>query len=275
MNTQDTQHILDEIKEFEQFSSDEAYATLQGKMHQTKKRKSRRRIYILSTSITSAAAVVMLLFWLQFNTIEILNESNSPLTHVLPDGSTVEMNKYAELNYRRDFKNGRKLKLSGEAFFDIVPNATRPFIIKAGKSQVKVVGTSFNVRHHVNSDAVEVYVKTGTVLLSNDDSYALELSASQLGIATSDLREIPQTNLNYMAWKDHKLVFSNSDLPYVIATIEDTYHINVDLIEDSLSQLSLSTTFHQLSLDEIMTSLCLTLNLKFEKSNEGYILSRE
>ena len=272
MNSQHTQHILDELQEIEQFSNEVGFAKLQGKIHKLKKQRTNRRRLLLSTSITSAAAVVMLLLWFQFSTINVYNKSNVTLTHLLPDGSTVEMNKFAKLNYRRGFNAERELKLSGEAFFNIVPNATHPFVIRAGKSKVKVLGTSFNVRHDISTNKVEVLVKTGTVLLSNDDNYALELSASQFGIATTHLRELEQKDLNYMAWKNHKLVFSNSELPYVIKTIENTYHININLSDKDLAQLCITTTFDQLNLEEIMTSLCLTLDLKQEKSINGYKL---
>ncbi|MDA3854505.1 MAG: DUF4974 domain-containing protein, partial [Bacteroidales bacterium] len=168
------------------------------------------------------------------------------------------------------------VRLSGEAFFDIVPDAPHPFVIKVGKSKIKVLGTSFNVRHNQQSDKVEVLVKTGTVLLSNENSYALELTATQLGIAKDKhVIQIDQQDVNYMSWLDHKLVFNDNQLPYVIQTVENAYHIDITLAEVQLEQLSISTTFHQLSIDEIMTSLCLTLNLEHEKTANGYILSQK
>lgn len=276
MNTPKTEHILKELESIDQFSTSKAYPSMLRKIKQLDRQKAQRRRYIMTSSIMSAAAVIMLVFWLQFNTVKIYNETNSPLTHILPDGSSVELNKYAELQYRRDMEKDRKVKLVGEAFFDIVKDAQHPFIIKAGKSKVKVLGTSFNVRHNKVSDKVEVLVKSGRVQLSNDDSYALELTASQYGIANDEqLKQVDQKDINYLAWKNRKLIFNDSELAYVIQTVEKSYHIDIKLSQEALSKLSLSTTFHQLELDEIMTSICLTLNLSQEKTADGYIISQK
>lgn len=273
MKTQDTQHILDELQSLDQFSPQEALVTVRSKISQNSKKRARRRLYFMSGLCTSAA-VVLLVFLLQFNTLSIVNDSDAVMTHLLPDGSSVELNKLAELKYKSDFDKGRNVRLSGEAFFDIVADASHPFIIKAGKSKIKVLGTSFNVRHNQQSDKVEVLVKTGTVLLSNDDRYSLELTATQLGVANNkQLKQIDQKDVNYMSWLNHKLIFVDNQLPYVIQTVENTYHTNITVTQVQLELLSISTTFHQLSLDEIITSICLTLNLDYEKTSSGYILS--
>ena len=87
----------------------------------------------------------------------------------LPDGSKIFLNRNTGLSYRANFgKHRRDVKLTGEAFFDISHDASKPFIIDAGKAEIKVVGTSFNVITNNAESAVEVYVKTGKVLLSDN-----------------------------------------------------------------------------------------------------------
>jgi transmembrane sensor len=84
----------------------------------------------------------------------------------LPDGSRIFLNRNTELAYRSNFgKPGRSVTLSGEAFFEIAKDSTKPFIIDAGKASVKVIGTSFNVLTKNRDSAVEVFVKTGKVML--------------------------------------------------------------------------------------------------------------
>ena len=84
----------------------------------------------------------------------------------LPDGSKIYLNRNSEFSYRKNFgKHGRNVKLTGEAFFEISPDVSKPFIIDAGKAKVKVVGTSFNVITNNRESAVEVFVKTGKVML--------------------------------------------------------------------------------------------------------------
>ena len=65
-------------------------------------------------------------------------------------------------------EHGRDVKLTGEAFFEITPDAAKPFIIDAGKAKVRVVGTTFNVITNNSESAVEVFVKTGKVVVSDE-----------------------------------------------------------------------------------------------------------
>ncbi len=101
----------------------------------------------------------------------------------LPDGSTIFLNRNSQLSYRSNFNGrGRNVNLKGEAFFEIAPDATKPFIIDAGNARVRVVGTSFNVITRNSESAVEVYVKTGKVLLSdNSGSKELALDPGYIG----------------------------------------------------------------------------------------------
>src|SRR5690606_9914983 len=77
----------------------------------------------------------------------------------LPDGSVVWLNKGAKLSYLKGFKNfyDREVNLSGEAFFDVKPNAEKPFIIETANTATRVLGTSFNVKTNGENVAVSVF----------------------------------------------------------------------------------------------------------------------
>lgn len=84
----------------------------------------------------------------------------------LPDSSRVLLNKGSRLTYPEKFgPDSRYACLTGEAFFEIKPDAARPFFVEAGESMIKVLGTSFNVNHRSGAD-VELTVVTGTVEFS-------------------------------------------------------------------------------------------------------------
>ena len=87
----------------------------------------------------------------------------------LPDGSVIFLNRNTRLSYPKNFgKNVRSVNLSGEAFFEITPDVSMPFTVDAGRATVKVVGTSFNVLTNDTGEAVEVFVKTGQVMLADN-----------------------------------------------------------------------------------------------------------
>jgi ferric-dicitrate binding protein FerR (iron transport regulator) len=93
---------------------------------------------------------------------EIISPENQVINeYTLPDGSVVALNSNSKLVFPKQFKGDtREVTLYGEAFFDVKPNAEKPFIISAGNAQVKVVGTSFNVSAYPETETVEVVVKT-------------------------------------------------------------------------------------------------------------------
>ena len=71
----------------------------------------------------------------------------------LPDGSQVFLNKMARLSYDDDFGGAtRAVRLEGEGYFEVTHNPTTPFLIHTGETEVRVVGTTFNVRADSQSD---------------------------------------------------------------------------------------------------------------------------
>jgi transmembrane sensor len=96
---------------------------------------------------------------------EIISTPNQVINeYILPDGSVVALNSNSKLVFPKQFKGDtREVTIEGEAFFDVKPNAEKPFIINAGNAQVKVVGTSFNVCAYPETETVEVVVETGKV----------------------------------------------------------------------------------------------------------------
>ena len=72
----------------------------------------------------------------------ISNERQVVAGITLPDGSVVTLNGNSSLTYPRTFSgNTREVSITGEAFFEIQPDASRPFLITAGTAQIKVLGT--------------------------------------------------------------------------------------------------------------------------------------
>lgn len=275
MTTEETNDIIDEMIAIEKFANNDAYANLQSKIALTKKRKKiqhRRRILL---SVLSIATVMALVFFLGNKQTAVFNDTENVLVHRLPDGSTIHLNIGTEITYASRMKTERTIRLSGEAFFEVVPDATRPFSVYVADSKVTVLGTSFNIRHHAGSSDVEVFVKTGKVKLSsltND----VDLEVADLGVV-SDGQAIAHhfKDANYMAWADKKLIFNNDNLGYVLKTLAQCYQTSIELESDVFSSLQITTTFDDLNLEEILTSICLTLSLEYEKTDQGYLISQD
>ena len=80
---------------------------------------------------------------------EVSTRYGSKTNLVLPDGTKVWLNAGSKLNYDKNYGNAiREVSLTGEAYFDVVKNPEKPFIIHASKIDIKVLGTAFNVKSY-------------------------------------------------------------------------------------------------------------------------------
>jgi transmembrane sensor len=186
----------------------------------------------------------------------------------LPDGSQVTLNRNSLLSYDPDFgDNNRTVKLKGEAFFDVEPDATKPFIILTEKATIQVVGTSFNVNAYDSLSEVEVIVQTGIVSVeTKKGDQKIQLSAGQKAIYSETNEKLVSTineDVNFLSWNTQHLVFVESDLRTVIETLKKTYHAEIVITTDIPATCIVTVTFDKQSLESVLRVLGTTLNLKY------------
>lgn len=229
----------------------------------------------------SVAAVLLILavaayfFILQHRVQEIyLTTTNSTQATTLPDGSMVTLNHRSHFEYPSAFKgNQRRVKLnSGEAFFNVAHNKVKPFIITAGNTQIRVVGTSFNVKKH--ADQVEVIVETGLVEVTNNHQTVRIAPGEKLLIShdKSGLKKEanPDRLYNYYRTK----VFEAQDTPLwrVVEVLNEAYDSHIIIARNELRDLPLNTTFKNESLDKILDIISRTFNITVQKEKQTIIL---
>jgi ferric-dicitrate binding protein FerR (iron transport regulator) len=197
----------------------------------------------------------------------------------LPDGSKVYLNRNSEFSYRKNFgKQGRDVKLTGEAYFEISPDVSKPFIIDAGKAKVKVVGTSFNVITNNRESAVEVFVKTGKVLLSdNSGSQTIQLDPGFVGTMNSKTSaKTVNSNLNYLSWKTGRLVYNGQKLDVVFNDLKRVY--NMDIVADDSGILENTWTTDPIDnqpKETIILMICTSFNLDYTIDGNVYHLTKK
>jgi ferric-dicitrate binding protein FerR (iron transport regulator) len=212
------------------------------------------------------------------NSVVVTGIDNRSMEVSLPDGSHVWLNRNSELSYKNSpGKATRNVKLKGEAFFDIAHNASKPFIIDAGKAKVKVLGTSFNVITSNPRDEVEVFVKTGSVMLSDQaGSHKIILEPGYVGkISSASASKSVNENQNYLSWKTDLLVYNGEILGNVFSDLKKVHNINVVADDPAILTETISTTFDKLPQDTIISIICTTFNLRYQKEGQLYHLSRK
>jgi len=191
----------------------------------------------------------------------------------LDDGSIVSLNANSTLKYFKHLSSDkRQVKLEGEAFFEVTKNPSRPFIIEAGKGDIKVLGTSFNVNTHLNQ--VKVMVKTGKVQLSSKTKPGLNiilLPGNRGTLNNNQLKKDSAFSENEYAWKTGRLVFRNEKLTDVVQLLGNTYHRKIIMDSNAASCTVTATFFTNKSLDSILDELKLILKFNYE-TKKDYIL---
>lgn len=151
----------------------------------------------------------------------------------LADGSHVWLNAGSSISFPLAFVGKqRKVSITGEAYFEVAKNAAAPFIVDvAGKCQVEVLGTHFNVNAYTDEASVNTTLLEGSVkVTAQSTSESKLITPGQQIQLHANAQLILQKNApleQVMAWKNGYLNFENADLPMVMRKIARWYDMDV------------------------------------------------
>ncbi len=231
-----------------------------------------------TSGILKMAAVILLLiigfYSIYFHTFmrqETLQAELKPTAVELQDGSVITVNKGSVIEYPVRFAaNERRISLKGEAFFEVTTNPQKEFVVEVQDIEVRVLGTSFNIKSINNESAIEVSVLAGRVAIVAPDIPELILEAGQTGIY-HQIRDtlVKQNNIapNTISWKTRELIFENTSLKEVFTVIANTYGTEIGLREAKLENCTLTATFRDKQLEDVLNIIGETFNLRYVRSN--------
>lgn len=282
--------VIDDDKEI---NVDRAWNTLWSRLNENglAKARSESKGLLLRIPLIRVAATLLILLGIGSGLIYLNNRGffNREITIAagddqqnvriaLPDGSTIFLNRNTKVTYNNDFiRQGRKVTLSGEAFFDIVPDETSPFTVDAGNASIKVLGTSFSVLTSNDNSEVEVFVQTGKVLLSgNSGTNNLVVDPGYIAtVGAGQIESKLNTDPNYLSWNTGRLVYTDQKLSNVFTDLKKVYGIGITTEDSAIPDLSITTTFENQSHETIMLIICTTFNLSFTRDGNVYHLFRK
>ncbi|MFA5327804.1 MAG: FecR domain-containing protein [Prolixibacteraceae bacterium] len=185
----------------------------------------------------------------------------------LPDGSQGWLNSGSSLQYPVNFMADRSVKISGEAWFDIVHLASKDFRVATPNFTVKVLGTQFNVVAYANEPTEEVILERGKVqVLGEGRNVESELIPDQHFIYNKATREYSKTRIDsksYSSWKDGLLIFKNVPMSEIAKRLERRYGVEIILHGDELKSSIFRATFGDESLDEICKMISEVSNVEY------------
>ena len=148
----------------------------------------------------------------------------------LSDGTKVWLNTGTSLKYPTAFTgNTRTVQLKGEAYFEVSPDAARPFTVEGGGQTIRVLGTHFNINAYDNEPAVKTTLLQGSVkVVSGDRDVLLRPGEQSLSTTTGTLRVKKDIDTSeVMAWKNGMFQFNEADISTVMRQIGRWYDVAV------------------------------------------------
>jgi transmembrane sensor len=181
---------------------------------------------------------------------------------ILPDESVVYLNASSTLTFPEVFSGSeRTVELTGEAFFDVVKNPEKPFVVKTNNISTVVLGTSFNVRSFAADGSIDVSLVTGKVRVvsgySSDHQEHLLLPGEQLTYhkAGNSFEKSNFRVLDVTGWKDGVLVFTNTDFAGFIEKLEQWYGVDIDVTRQPSAAWHVNGHFDNESLEEVLAGI--------------------
>jgi transmembrane sensor len=195
------------------------------------------------------------------------------LNDTLSDASVITLNKNSTLTHPKKFAgNTRLVTLKGEAFFKISPNAQKPFIIAINDLQVKVVGTSFNIKE--TNGNTEIVVETGIVQVSRKGKTVELIAGEKLNSknGTASMVKEPVKDKLYNYYRTKEFACEETPLWKLVEILNEAYHANIIIGNSAIRSLPITTTFYNESLDQVLLIISETLNITVVKKDNNIVL---
>lgn len=206
---------------------------------------------------------------------------DSKLFQKLPDGSEIKLNRHSKI--RVDFsKKTRRVELEGEAFFEVAPDAKKPFTVFVKNLEITAVGTAFNV-YETAPERVVVQMAEGKVRLKSvvggdaNNGPAVYLVAGESAIFD---RKTGQISIQKMSpgspadgWFSRRFDFDGTPLSEVLPVLEKAYNVRISLKNNELRGCKLRTRFSNEPIEQVIEVLAETFSLTVERVEGGYILN--
>lgn len=246
--------------------TDKAWSNVSAKLAPRKRGRVFKLWYVVSAAAAAVAiAVTLALFLREPVRYKQITASTACENIVLPDGSTVCLNQGAVIEYQENFGGAERLvKFSGEGYFDIIHDESKPFVIHSGENTINVLGTEFNLVATDNN--IKVSVTDGCVSLQN---HVGNITVSKNEEASATENQKPQKNhisSNVLNWQSQLLDFKNCTLQKAVEKLSYVYGVEISIENPSLKDLKLTSRYQNAKIEDVMAGISKIYDIKAEMS---------
>lgn len=200
---------------------------------------------------------------------------------LLGDGSILSLYEGTDYEVVEMSRTKRVVRVSGKAYFDVLRDTNRPFVIYANDAMIEVLGTSFSI--DTDSDlGTEVMVESGRVAVSHNpeiftgESEEVLLVKGEMGIVKNSEEFITKQKIgddNYIAWSNGVISFKQDNLTEVALLLEEVYGLKVEFQNEELGNCQLTAKFNKKSAKEIIRIISSTFDLEHRITNDRVVFS--
>lgn len=212
--------------------------------------------------------------------VEKTNPKGQRSSHLLPDGTKVWLNVASQLVFPEEFSDTlRKVKLTGEAFFEVAKNPEKPFVVETEGLTTLVLGTSFNVHAYPESPEIKVALLEGKVQVQNNTPSELQTSILSPGeelLAPRDNSTFIKNKFQYentFGWKEGVLIFDGMDFDGFRKSIENWYGVTVELKGRAPSDWSVRARYQRAPLQHVLQDISFNKNMDFEIKDKTVLVT--
>lgn len=195
----------------------------------------------------------------------------------LPDGTNVWLNARTTIQYPLTFnQKKRQVKLDGQAYFDVVKNPERPFVVQTEKFDVEVLGTKFDVEAYSDKGEFETTLMQGSVKLTSTTNQSQTLTLkpdSKALLVDGQLQVVAVDNYNSYRWKEGLICFNNESFSAIMRDFEKYYGISIEVGNSSVLKYFYTGKFRQADgIDYALRVLQQDIQFTYTRDDENRII---
>jgi transmembrane sensor len=197
---------------------------------------------------------------------------------VLADGTHIWLNSGSQLSYPSEFKtDSREVYLSGEAFFDVIPNPDKPFYVITREIKIKVLGTSFNVSSYGEDYTAQTVLVKGKITAGKNKLFAgtIEMEPGERLTYDKNDAHLSKDKVDvqlYTSWVNGYLLFLNAPIKEVSIKLERFYNQRI-VIEGGLEKITFSGKLDlKNKLNEVLENIAFASSVKVLEENGTFII---
>ena len=249
-----------------------------------RRRRPLRRLWLRISAAAAALALVstLVLHLLpaerpeQLFTVEAPQGTHSRIS--LPDGTQVWLNYDSRLYYPESFDgNLRSVRLEGEALFNVVRDASKPFRVRTSLMEVEVLGTVFDLKCYEHLDYAELVLVSGSVKATCAGQLPVTLCPDERLVAYRNSKKIDYQAVdanNYNKWMFETQKLDEMRLDAVFVNLEHRYNVEFDIADDVGLEARLTLSLRSEPLEEILDAIALVVPIRYESSGGTIFITR-